>query len=889
METKVDKISEGKKSQAVANSLPKLESNNEQTLQLVDNRSETDEQRKLQDIANDTPQVLQLKAFQEMGNSSLDIKQNVQLQLMADHSIGQQEESLAGKTLVDKFEPIQKKENNTGLPDQLKTGIENLSGYSMDHVKVHYHSDKPAQLNAYAYAQGTDIHLASGQEKHLPHEAWHVVQQMQGRVQPTLQMKGKVNINDDDGLEKEADVMGQLALQKADDITSNSTIVQRISANPVIQAKIGPLGNGKLVIDRSLKVYLAKMSANGNYDLYDESGINFKRFGISPDDEGYNLYTPDAAEDVHDDADDEFDDFDEGDDDAAEAHVPIDRSREPVATCSFNYRYHSNRGGGALKYDPVNCSSSASMNIEAIERLRHARGGNADPRFIYETILEPRCEDYSRKIMAVPSIGCPEFLKNLNAVRHLQWATFAKDRPTVLFVPLSELGTYASEIGVILKIVGVGLVGWSSEVGLVGFGASRLAAQQYALSGGGARREVVLCDVNTVASDDVAEGYDTGSEDNGEDRSIKAVMGDGKYSAAGFGTGIPRFDYDAEEDELSKTKAAQGGATRPIEQVVIVGELMLYDPSFITSSEDADLTNALLAQETRLHEEDIDSTSFKYSKRVEDEDDAMTDKPQFYNVPIEKVAMDSRSLSKGAYMSQRDHWLVRLKSEDDILIKYRQSKKKKMVERVVSIGQLAKEIADQHRLDQKVIRSLIVEKLILEAKQRQRSQGSGSAVAGPRRGRGVTSSRQQLGEEASLLLKNALHESVMSEAERFGADQFYEIGIADGTDRNCTIISIFKSADVDITREQAQEYRARLGIPPGGDIDLTPGIAVQILNFVSEHTGGNYTLYVVHEGVPNNNGEPQHDVTKHADNGGVSPLFIFFAGTHFSPAWQQYK
>lgn len=108
---------------------------------------------------------------------------------------------------------IQMKPNNTGLPNQLKSGIERLSGYSMDDVKVHYNSSKPAQLNAHAYAQGTDIHVASGQEKHLPHEAWHVVQQKQGRVQPTRQLKGKVNINDDAGLEREADVMGAKALQ----------------------------------------------------------------------------------------------------------------------------------------------------------------------------------------------------------------------------------------------------------------------------------------------------------------------------------------------------------------------------------------------------------------------------------------------------------------------------------------------------------------------------------------------------------------------------------------------------------------------------------------------------------------------------------------------------
>lgn len=89
--------------------------------------------------------------------------------------------------------------------------MENLSGMSLDDVKVHRNSDKPAQLQAHAYAQGTDIHLGPGQEKHLPHEAWHVVQQKRGREKPTLQMKGKVNINDDAGLEKEADVMGAKA------------------------------------------------------------------------------------------------------------------------------------------------------------------------------------------------------------------------------------------------------------------------------------------------------------------------------------------------------------------------------------------------------------------------------------------------------------------------------------------------------------------------------------------------------------------------------------------------------------------------------------------------------------------------------------------------------
>ena len=103
--------------------------------------------------------------------------------------------------------------NTTGLPDGLKSGIEALSGISMDGVNVDYNSPQPAQLNALAYAQGRDIHVAPGQERHLPHEAWHVVQQAQGRVKPTMQLKDGVPVNDDEGLEHEADVMGAKAFQ----------------------------------------------------------------------------------------------------------------------------------------------------------------------------------------------------------------------------------------------------------------------------------------------------------------------------------------------------------------------------------------------------------------------------------------------------------------------------------------------------------------------------------------------------------------------------------------------------------------------------------------------------------------------------------------------------
>nr|WP_165021231.1 DUF4157 domain-containing protein [Dysgonomonas sp. ZJ279] len=147
-----------------------------------------------------------------------------------------EDELLQGKfdasSTVQKEEATQSStENRTGMPDNLKSGIESLSGFSMDDVRVHYNSSKPAQLQALAYAQGTDIHVAPGQEQHLPHEAWHVVQQKQGRVEPTMQLQG-VNVNDNEGLEKEADVMGGKAGERSV-VDSQSHVLKKVTSHIV--------------------------------------------------------------------------------------------------------------------------------------------------------------------------------------------------------------------------------------------------------------------------------------------------------------------------------------------------------------------------------------------------------------------------------------------------------------------------------------------------------------------------------------------------------------------------------------------------------------------------------------------------------------------------------
>jgi hypothetical protein len=100
------------------------------------------------------------------------------------------------------------------LPERLKTVMEAMSGFSLADVVVHRNSAEPARIGAAAFAKGDQIHLAPGQERHLPHEAWHVVQQKQGRVRTSAQMKGE-KLNDEPALEGEADVMGARAAAHA--------------------------------------------------------------------------------------------------------------------------------------------------------------------------------------------------------------------------------------------------------------------------------------------------------------------------------------------------------------------------------------------------------------------------------------------------------------------------------------------------------------------------------------------------------------------------------------------------------------------------------------------------------------------------------------------------
>ncbi len=107
------------------------------------------------------------------------------------------------------------------IPEEVRGNLEQTLGSDLSDVRVHANSPKAPEVGALAYTQGNDIHFAPGQynpnsssgQELLGHEAAHVVQQREGRVQPTGEVNG-MPLNDDDTLEREADQLGRQAAQQ---------------------------------------------------------------------------------------------------------------------------------------------------------------------------------------------------------------------------------------------------------------------------------------------------------------------------------------------------------------------------------------------------------------------------------------------------------------------------------------------------------------------------------------------------------------------------------------------------------------------------------------------------------------------------------------------------
>lgn len=134
------------------------------------------------------------------------------------------------------------------LPDAVRTKMEQAFRTDFSNVRIFEGLDA-TEIGALAFTKGTDIFFAPGRyqpetkqgQELLGHELAHVVQQSDGRVQATMQAKG-VAINDDAGLEHEADVLGARAANGDSAIGGADPAHAAVDDKAVAQAKCTSCG-----------------------------------------------------------------------------------------------------------------------------------------------------------------------------------------------------------------------------------------------------------------------------------------------------------------------------------------------------------------------------------------------------------------------------------------------------------------------------------------------------------------------------------------------------------------------------------------------------------------------------------------------------------------------
>ncbi len=139
------------------------------------------------------------------------------------------------------------------LPDPIRLPMQRASGYDLSPVRVHEGPEAEA-LGAIAFTRGIDLFFRPGAfdpdsasgRRLIGHELAHVVQQGQGRVAASGLVNG-VAINDDAGLEGEADALAERAL--------GHDLAERPAAAAAAPA-LAPLPGGGGVVQRAIGMEL---------------------------------------------------------------------------------------------------------------------------------------------------------------------------------------------------------------------------------------------------------------------------------------------------------------------------------------------------------------------------------------------------------------------------------------------------------------------------------------------------------------------------------------------------------------------------------------------------------------------------------------------------------
>ena len=826
-----------------------------------------------------------------------------------------------------------------GLPGPLRAGVEAISGVALDRVKVHYDSPQPARLNALAFARGTDIHLAPGQERHLPHEAWHVVQQARGQVRPTMQLAGGVAANADAGLEREADVMGERAVQGQPQAEAAAETGRRLDGVVAPMASHPALGADAVVQAVGNPAYEAAAEemdvVSDDDELYIETHQSgeFAARSLADQNEASG-FEDDAGMETESESDSKTGprrwggvlwETEQDSDEKGQRKAVVPEQSRPVGAYIVNAILpygevaripeviHAMLEGLGARFAGnvgivLGINAPTGKEGELDEAFRFARqliaGIQIPIGLVRSTFKPPKFPFGTMRNEVLHS----EETRTLT--EYFAWKRFHP------YISFQDFDTGSRRVGSeegphVFEAVDEILAGRPSNVL-----DSDMAdpVRPLMIAGGyrpGSAAALIESTIKRLEKEPVegvtaenleemlAEFADLIAEDmKARDRyaeldpllpyapepnlfvdaTAAAIPSPLTRTRLRFGAG------GAEFTELGKRLAQYAAEELEAFHSARLPQQQADDPDLeeVRSNLAVDALSNRHPQRERSFQTDFQDLSVATDLSRLAHGFLKGQQPQSHTGLTQVVDrfFDTKDAKTGASFSGIRTDFVGKKDKAEFMNKlYVRQKGEQSAE---SIGYFKKNARKLGGTMSQPMSGALRRPFSATGLFKGLSYGADSKQA-------VYFAQQvAIRAEMKKLQAERLRQSVQDEALRIGVSEHYEIGHADGSDRNCTIISIFKAAGADIDRQEAQAYRRRLaGEFPVGlneDIELTPAIAARILQFVAERTGRSNQLYILAEGPRDQNNRPTYDAASLAGHG--APIFIFFAGTHFSPAWQ---
>ncbi|UTZ27598.1 hypothetical protein HB761_13065 [Vibrio campbellii] len=391
------------------------------------------------------------------------------------------------------------------------------------------------------------------------------------------------------------------------------------------------------------------------------------------------------------------------------------KNKRPEALIRFNYRYVVSDNTGALKYEPAVVDQILNRSRE-LERVYYRRQINdQSPRQTRQQSQNaslPTASHFEERIapqsstgtaLIVPSVGMPQQFLIKEKLQELYWYTEGTSRPVYLFVHQSELALYDEQMGAYLRDAGVGLVGWEFESGTVGFGATRKAVVDFCKQN--QFKKVTMMDCNVLMSDmDLISAAEQATSKVKDDTTLYFSLGSTSGDTYEKGSEAPK-------QTMVESDNVRG---RPIEQFTMLNTNVLFDPAFISSSEDIDVSNDMKFFESINKDKSIEFKELKLK---------LQDAQKIQYPRINKLRLNATS---DIYNEKFKEHLTQIANKEKDLVVQVQTDMGKGTEKKfhnVTIQTLSEFIAQKLGKDALRIQSLIIEKILVKYKNMSIGKG----------------------------------------------------------------------------------------------------------------------------------------------------------------------